>query len=336
MRRKSIVFVAPGHVELQEEYLDEPGPSQVMVQTEVSAISPGTEMLFYRGQAPADLPIDHSIAVFGAEPLRYPLRYGYACVGRVIALGFNVAAHWLGQRVFAFQPHASHFCADPATLQCVPNHLTAETAVLLPNMETAVNLVMDGNPQLGENVAVIGQGVVGLLTTSILSRFPLGSLIAIDPLAPRLAAASVAGATTAVWYETDLPPTEIAACDLTFELSGNPAAIDKAIGLTRFSGRIVIGSWYGQKQAPINLGGAFHRSRIQILSSQVSTIDPRLSGRWDKARRFELAWRLLNSVDVKSMITHRFAVDKASTAYQMVDQRPAETLQVLLMYSETL
>jgi threonine dehydrogenase-like Zn-dependent dehydrogenase len=64
--------------------------------------------------------------------------------------------------------------------------------------------------------------------------------------------------------------------DLTFELSGNPLALNNAIALTRFSGRIVIGSWYGEKQMDINLGGTFHRSRIKLISSQVSSISPEL------------------------------------------------------------
>ena len=47
-------------------------------------------------------------------------------------------------------------------------------------METAVNLVQDGAPILGERVLVLGQGVVGLLTASLLSEFPLESLVTVD------------------------------------------------------------------------------------------------------------------------------------------------------------
>jgi hypothetical protein len=66
--------------------------------------------------------------------------------------------------------------------------------------------------------------------------------------------------------------------------------LDAAIALTSFSGRIVIGSWYGEKRAPVDLGSIFHRSRIKLISSQVSTIAPELSARWDKTRRFAVAW----------------------------------------------
>ena len=47
-------------------------------------------------------------------------------------------------------------------------------------METAVNLVQDGAPALGERVLVLGQGIVGLFTASLLSEFPLDTLVTVD------------------------------------------------------------------------------------------------------------------------------------------------------------
>ena len=104
--------------------------------------------------------------------------------------------------------------------------------------------------------------------------------------------------------------------------------------LTGFAGRVVIGSWYGQKQAPLNLGGAFHRSRIRLLASQVSTIDPRWSGRWDKARRFAWAWRMLQQLPVERLISHRFAVQNAPAAYHLLDRQPQDAMQVLFTYED--
>jgi threonine dehydrogenase-like Zn-dependent dehydrogenase len=121
--------------------------------------------------------------------------------------------------------------------------------------------------------------------------------------------------------------------DLTFELSGNPAALNDAITLTRFSGRIVIGSWYGEKPAEIKLGSSFHRSRIKLISSQVSTISPELAARWDKPRRFDVAWNALERIKPERWITHRFALKDAASAYRMLDENPQETLQVLFTYS---
>jgi len=120
--------------------------------------------------------------------------------------------------------------------------------------------------------------------------------------------------------------------DLTFELSGSPSALSDAIAMTTFNGRIVIGSWYGEKKSPIDLGSAFHRSRIKLISSQVSTIAPELSGRWDKARRFEVAWEALKRIQPQKWITHRFPIEEADKTYQLLDENPQETIQVIFEY----
>jgi threonine dehydrogenase-like Zn-dependent dehydrogenase len=121
--------------------------------------------------------------------------------------------------------------------------------------------------------------------------------------------------------------------DLTLELSGNPSALDDALALTAFGGRVIIGSWYGEKRAPIDLGGAFHRSRIRLISSQVSTIAPELSARWDKARRFDLAWNALQKTEPEKWITHRFPLSQAAQAYKVLDENPQDAIQVMLTYT---
>src|SRR5262245_8828627 len=164
---------------VQKEWLAPPARGQVLVQTVVSAISPGTELLIYRGQAPTDMPTDETITALSGT-LTFPLRYGYAAVGRVIAVGSPAEQAWRGRLVFAFQPHASYFLSVPADLHLVPDSLSPEEAVFLPNMETAVNFLMDGQPLIGERVVVFGQGVVGLLTAALLVRLPLSRLITVD------------------------------------------------------------------------------------------------------------------------------------------------------------
>ena len=120
--------------------------------------------------------------------------------------------------------------------------------------------------------------------------------------------------------------------DLTYELSGNPAALDKAIAVTGFNGRVVIGSWYGQKQSCLDLGGRFHRSRIRLISSQVSTIAPEWTGRWTKHRRLQTAWQMLRQLKLSPLITHRFPFLRASEAYALLDKHPEESVQIILTY----
>src|SRR4029450_9629844 len=79
-----------------------------------------------------------------------------------------------------FQPHTTHFVSQTESIFPLPESLPCETAAFLPNMETAVNLVQDAAPIFGECVLVLGQGVVGLLTASLLSEFPLETLVTAD------------------------------------------------------------------------------------------------------------------------------------------------------------
>ena len=86
----------------------------------------------------------------------------------------------------------------------------------------------------------------------------------IEPVPARAALARRLGA-TAVADEGQaralLENTGAGGADLSFELSGNPAALDAAIALTGREGRVVVGSFYGNKRAPVDLGGHFHRGR---------------------------------------------------------------------------
>jgi 2-desacetyl-2-hydroxyethyl bacteriochlorophyllide A dehydrogenase len=232
---------------------------------------------------------------------------------------------WLGQNVFAYHPHASAFLVAVADAVAVPGDLPAERAVLLANMETAVNLVLDGRPLVGERVVVVGQGMVGLLTTALLSRFPLEQLTAIESVPLRAQAARALGARV-------MPAGEARDADLVYELSGDPAALDLAVSAAGREGRVIVGSWYGSKRAPIDLGGSFHRGRVSISSSQVSHLAPSLSARWDRQRRFATAWRALAALDTRPLITHRFPLQEAQRAYDTLDGEPDRALQVLLLH----
>jgi threonine dehydrogenase-like Zn-dependent dehydrogenase len=108
--------------------------------------------------------------------------------------------------------------------------------------------------------------------------------------------------------------------------------VDLAIELTGFAGRIILGSWYGRKSAELNLGGRFHRSRIRLISSQVSTLTPELLARWSKDRRLHLAWSMLRRVPACDLITHTFNIDEAAAAYTLLDRQPEQAVQVIFSY----
>ena|SRR5688572_1903074 len=334
-KAKTVFFVAPKKVEIRETILPSLKNDEVLIETIYSSISAGTEMLVYRNQFP-HLAETHDL--FSSD-LDYPLAYGYACVGKVKEIGTEVNMEWENRLVFSFQPHTSHFISKTDSLFPIPASLSPETASFFPNMETAVNLIQDGAPILGERVLVLGQGVIGLLTASLLNQFPLDILVTADHFEFRCETSNKIDKVFCINSNHPNFVKESLAYahgkfDLAFELSGSPSALNDAIELTTFSGRVVIGSWYGQKHEEINLGGSFHRSRIKLISSQVSTITPELSSRWDKARRFTVTWEALERIKPEKWITHRFSLDNAGKAYQQLDENPQETIQVIFDYSK--
>lgn len=340
-KRRTLFFKAPYEVETREETVPAPGRGEVLVHTELSAISSGTELLFYRNEVPPDLPVDDTIEGM-ADRFSYPLKYGYALVGRVETLGSGVQAEWLGKRVFVFHPHESAFVSHVDSLHVVPQELPSSAAVLLPLMETAVAFMMDAQPLIGERVVVLGQGIVGLLTTALLARYPLTRLITADRYQLRRKCSRALGA------DECLDPAEASladrlgellsdldgyqGADLIFELSGNPQALDVALSCAGYDGRVLIGSWYGQKKASLDLGGRFHRSHVRLISSQVSHIAPRWRGRFGHARRLNVAWFQLGQIETDMLISHRFPIEQAAQAYRLLDQQPGSTVQVLLSY----
>ena len=343
MQRQALIFTAPFEVDIRHELLAPLPADGLLVQTLVSAISPGTEMLLYRGQMPPELMADATIDALNKGG--YPQKYGYAAVGRVVSIGSAVDQSWRDRLVFAFQPHQSHFIAKSDAVFPLPAGMLPETAVFLPNMETAVSFLMDAQPGIGEQVAVFGQGIVGLLTTQLLAHLPLACLLTLDSHALRRDWALRLGATASFTPSDPELLSQIMAAlphashhpglDLAFELSGNPAALDLAIGAMGFNGRILIGSWYGSKQANLYLGGSFHRSQIQLISSQVSHVAPRWQGRWSKARRLALAWEMLQKEQPQRFITHRLPLTQAAHAYQLIDTQPETAVQIIFTYPAT-
>jgi len=328
--RQTLYFARPYQIEIKTEPLPHLAANQLLVKSVLSAISAGTELLFYRGQVPDEMAVDANIGGM-MQKVSYPLSYGYCTVGEVVEIGDQVDGAWLKRRVFAFHPHCSAFVCEPATLLTIPDWLSYEQALFLPNMETAVNFVMDAQPVLGERAVIFGLGVVGLLTLFVLRTFPLAELAAVDVYAKRRKIAHSWGADS-LFSPDDIESLKSLDPDLILEVSSNPVALANAIQIAGFGARIVMGSWYGDKVAHLPLGGMFHRNRVRIVSSQVSTVDGQFANRWTKSRRLQTAWKLLEDLPIDDLITHRLTIGSAAEAYQLLDKHPEQVLQIFLTY----
>jgi 2-desacetyl-2-hydroxyethyl bacteriochlorophyllide A dehydrogenase len=319
---RELWFVAPCQVELRAVAAAEPLRSgQLRAKAVCSGISQGTELLLYRGEGPT--PFDPSLDAPGTPT--FPRRYGYAWVGEV--LESQSADHGVGARVFALAPHAEQHSLDAASARVLPADLPAERATLAANLETAVNVVWDGGVGLGDQVVVIGGGVVGLLAGYAAKRGGAGHVRLVEPSAPRCAAALALGFDAA---GADAAPR--ASADVVIEASGNPAALDSAIACAREEAVIVVASFYGQRVAPVGLGAEFHRRRLTLRASQVSRLPPSRAAGWSFDRRFALVLDLLEDPLLDALLDPAAPFADAVATYARLAREPGAALHTLFRY----
>jgi 2-desacetyl-2-hydroxyethyl bacteriochlorophyllide A dehydrogenase len=317
-------------VEIREVPTPRPAAGEVLVRTRCSGISGGTERLVYRGEVPAELALDDTIGALGGT-FSYPFAYGYACVGEVAggSGGSLPRAGTVesGQLVFAFHPHQDVFAARAGEL--IPlSAIDPASATLFPLVETALQVTLDAGAGYRDRVVVLGAGVVGLLTGLLLQRSGWRPLIA-EPQAWRRAVAGSLGVTAAA-------PEELAKeqVPLVIDASGNPDAPAMALSMLAHEGTLLIASWFGTKPVVLPLGGAFHRRRLIIRSTQVSTVPSRLSGTWTRSRRRRETVELLAGLPLAQLCTHIYAFGHAAEAFRAVDQGIPGLMHAVLDYDD--
>jgi 2-desacetyl-2-hydroxyethyl bacteriochlorophyllide A dehydrogenase len=326
MRARRLLFVAPHRVDVAPVDVPGPGPGQLLVRTRFSGISTGTELLAYRGLLDPDLPVDERIGALGGT-FRYPFPYGYSCVGEV---EHATGAVPVGSPVFVFHPHQDRFVAGEDDVVLLPSGTDARLATLLPYVETGLQLSLDAGPVARETVVVLGLGVVGTITALLLQRAG-AAVVGADPSGERRDMAGTLGIPAVAPEELParLPPDGV---PLLLELSGSPTALAGALDLLAHEGTALVGSWYGDQPVALPLGGAFHRRRLTIRSSQVSTIPAALTDRWDVDRRRRVAVGLLAELPLAALATTEFAFEDAAAAYRALDGREPGVFHVALRY----
>jgi 2-desacetyl-2-hydroxyethyl bacteriochlorophyllide A dehydrogenase len=317
---RAVRFLAPYRVEVAVVDLPAIQAGQLRVRSEFTGISAGTEMLVYRGEVDPSLPRDETLAAL-AGTFAYPLTFGYSAVGTVEASRCGIAA---GERVFAFHPHQDVFVVEAEDVVPVGT-VDPRTATLLPLVETALQLTLDAGIRLGERVVVLGLGAVGILTAILLARSG-GLVVGADTRDERREVAAACGVDA-------VAPAELpAGVDVVVEATGNPDALGPALPLLRSEGVALVASWYGSKPVTLPLGGAFHRRRLEIRSSQVSTVGGR-AVRWDRGRRLELVRGLLPELPLAKLATHTFPFDRAPEAYAAVERGEDGLVHAALSYA---
>jgi NADPH:quinone reductase-like Zn-dependent oxidoreductase len=314
--------IAAGRGEIRAEALPEPAVGEVRVRALASGISRGTEALVFTGR----VPLSQYAAMrcpFQAGEFPFPVKYGYASVGRVEA----GPPALVGRRVFSLFPHQDVYNLPESAVIPVPDAVPTARAVLAANLETAVNGLWDAAPRLGDRIAVIGAGVVGCCAALLAASIPgvRVQLIDIDPGRAALA--------TALGLDFAEPGRAAGEADLVIHASGAPEGLALGLDLAGFEATLLELSWYGDRPVPLLLGAAFHSRRLTIRSSQVGAVATAQRARWSYRRRLTLALDLLGDPKFDQLLTGASGFEELPATMFRLAEAPAGALCHHVTYS---
>src|SRR5690349_6152915 len=251
----------PGAGEIRPAPVPDPGPGEVLVRALCSGVSRGTETLVFEGRVPesqyAAMRAPHQEGDFPG-----PVKYGYLSVG-VVERGPEPL---VGRTVFCLHPHQTAYVVPASAVAVVPDGVPPRRAVLAGTVETAVNAVWDAGPMLGDRVAVVGAGMVGLSVARLLAGYPEVDVTVIDIDPSRAEVAEALGVDFA------LPGAAPRDLDLVVHASGTSAGLQLSLEVLATEGTVTDLSWYGDSTVELQLGGRFHSGRLGIRASQVGEV----------------------------------------------------------------
>ena len=306
---------APGRAGLRPAPLAAPGPGEVLVRALHSGISRGTELLVFRGEVP-ESEYERMRAPFQEGSFPAPLKYGYASVG-IVEQGPPALQ---GRTVFCLYPHQTRYVVPAEAVHPLPEGLPAARAVLAANMETAVNALWDAAPHIGDRIAVVGAGVVGLLAAWLAGRMPGCEVEVIDTNPARRAVAERLGLVFAS------PQRARPDADLVIHASGNAEGLATALRLAAFEATVLEMSWYGRQAVTLPLGEAFHSRRLTLRSSQVGQVALPQRARWSHGRRLALALALLRDPALDALLTDTAPFDELPAVLERLASGAPQTL----------
>ena len=294
-------------------YIDEPpgvalrpaslGEGDLLLEAVASGLSRGTESTVAAARVP------HGewqrMAVPGQEGgFGLPVKYGYACVARVL----EGPGELLDRLVFTMHPHQTLFRRHREAVHLLPRDLPVRRATLAANMETALNAIWDARLPPGAPVAVIGGGTVGCLVASLARRIAKADVTLVDKIETR--------ARTASELRVSFACGAAGLRDLhtVFHTSGSAQGLSDAIHALGFEGQVIELSWYGDREVPVPLGGAFHALRLSIRCSQVGHVAAPRRASTTHAERMRTAIGLLDDPALDTLLTHDIAFDDAPRA----------------------
>ena len=323
---KTAILYGAGDLRLDERPLDPDSlrPEEVYVETEVTALSTGTDLGNYLGD---------STYVPGAPD--YPRQIGYSNVGKVCRVGENVRALGVGQRVFSLRPHQSAFIArQDELLVPVPPQVPSEQAALAYLTHLGLAALRQARYEPGENVAVVGLGVIGLCTAG-LARAMGASVLAVANSELRARKAAELGAhRSPVWGD--------AGADIVVLTANTWEAYRLSVDLARYGGRVSILGFPGRAQPAPDFNPFdprwFYAKQLTILGAGAApTIDcPPTEIRFNRRRNLAYILDLMASgaLNLEPVISHRLPAARMKEAYELAANHSKELIAAVFDWRE--
>jgi len=277
---------------LRREPLPQAGEGEVLVRTLFTGVSRGTEVSVFGGHVPRT-EHDRMRAPHQDGDFPGPVKYGYLNVG-VVERG---PEQLRDRMVFTLFPHQSAFVVASDAVAPVPEGIPARRAVLAGAVETAINVLWDARPLVGDRVSVIGAGMIGCCIARLLHGIPGVDVALIDVNPARREVADRLGVD---FSGIERPPGDR---DVVINTSGTAAGLQLALETVVTDGEVIEASWYGDRPATLMLGADFHSRRLTIRSSQVGAVAARRRGHRTSRERLALALQFLHDPAFDALLT---------------------------------
>lgn len=346
-----------------------PGPGEVLIATSRSLVSAGTERMLVefgrkswldkaRSQPDKVRQVldkartDGVLSTLEAvrAKLDQPLALGYANAGVVLEVGREVRGLAPGDRVVSNGRHAERVCVPMNLCARIPGNVGDDAAAFTTVAAVGLQGVRLAAPTLGEHVAVTGLGLIGLLTVQLLRAHGCRVLgLDVDPARLELAA-RLGAEVLDVTREDPVPKAQTFSrgrgldAVLIAAATESDAPVAQAAHMCRQRGRIVLVGVAGlglrradfyDKELSFQVSCSYGPGRYDPEYEQGGHDYPIGFVRWTEQRNFEAVLDLLASgaLDVSQLISHRFPIERASAAYEILASERA-SLGILLEYPE--
>lgn len=340
---RELIAIAPREPVFQDYEEPAPGDGEVKVRSTLTTISHGTEMSLYRGTAPfatQEFDLDQRAFVPHEQGTIFPMRLGTEFVGEVIEVGDGVDEVAVGDLVYGRGGHKEIQHAPAAELVRLPSSLNPEAALFVHHGCVALNAIHDARLRLGDSVGVFGLGVIGLLLLQMARLGGARRVYGSDAFPIRRKLGLEYGAddvfdSTAGDAGLEIKSRAGAGVDVAIEASGTYPGLQAAIRSACKGGRIVAVGYYQGGGEALRLGEEFLHNRVDVISSMYVWDCPhRDYPLWDRSRLQAAVFELLSSglLATDSLVTHRIPWAEADTAYRLLDERPDETVRVVITY----